>query len=150
LSFGRKDYPAPIDDPDLGRLTYGSFGWRSRQSDGALRVDMVAGREGPDAALRRAAGTAIGEKLALESRARGFLERSAEWDDSRSLTLAGMQVRRSTEVWIEQVVAPTRPAIAIKLRSGAPVVVLQFVIVGDANVLDVLFIDGEPFQADYH
>ncbi|HLB11241.1 MAG TPA: hypothetical protein VK617_17050 [Gemmatimonadaceae bacterium] len=47
-------------------------------------------------------------------------------------------------------VAPTRPVIAVKLRSGVPVVVLQFAIVGDANVLDVFFIDGEPFESDYH
>jgi len=146
----REDNLAPIDDPDLGRLTYGSSGWRSRQSEGALQLHTASGREGPDAALRRAAVTAIGEKDPLESRARRFVETSSGWDDSRALTLAGIQVRRITGVWIEQVVAPTRPAIAVKLRSGAPVVVLQFVIVDDANVLDVLFIDGEPFESDYH
>jgi hypothetical protein len=59
-------------------------------------------------------------------------------------------VLRSKGIWIEQVVAPTRPAIAAKLRSGALVVVLQFAIAGDANVLDVFFIDLEPFESDYH
>jgi hypothetical protein len=146
----RDDYPAPIDDPDLGMLTYSSSGWGSRQSEGALQLHIVAGREGPDAALRRAAVTAIGEKVSLDSRARRFLETTSGWDDSRALTLAGVQVRRITGVWIEQVVAPTRPVIAVKLRSGVPVVVLQFAIVGDANVLDVFFIDGEPFESDYH
>jgi len=146
----RDDYPAPIDDPELGRLTYDSSGWGSRQSEGALQLHLVAGRDGPDAALRRAAVTAIGERVPLESNARRFLETSSGWDDSRALTLAGIHVQRITGVWIEQVVAPTRPAIAAKLRGGAPVIVLQFVIVGDADVLDVLFIDGEPFESDYH
>jgi hypothetical protein len=146
----REDFPAPIDDPDLGRLTYGSLGWSSRESEGVLQLHMFGGREGPDDAVRRAAVTAIGDKASLESRARRFLETSTGWDDSRAFTLSGIQVRRVAGVWIEQVVAPTRPSIAVKLRSGAPVVVLQFVIVDDANVLDVLFIDGEPFESDYH
>ena len=52
--------------------------------------------------------------------------------------------------WSSTEVAPTHPQIATKLGAGEPMIVLQFVIAGDSNVLDVCFMDGEPFAEEYH
>src|SRR5262249_11019240 len=124
--------------------------WQGDTRSG-VPIFVEAGKDGPDATLRRVALATIQGLLDLESRARSFLENTAPPDQPwPPLTLLAAQAFRPPADWVRREVSPSHPAAAQAILEGAPVVSLEFSIAGDRNVVDVVFFDGEAIAGEYH
>jgi hypothetical protein len=111
---------------------------------------LAAGRRGPDEVLCQIGRETLAQLAALEAGARRYLAGTGRSQSWPALTLSAVEIGRPAAEWVRHEIAQGNPRAAEMILQGVPVVSLQFEIVGDRNVVDVIFLYGVPVAWDYH
>ena len=131
IDWFRLRVPPVVHDDVLGDLTYRNGVWSTRPARGAS-VWMFGRRIGPDAELVQAAARDWPNVIAMEAEARAFAERSGT-------PAAGIGPLNALQ-----------PLWTGSKRDRSVIVLLEFGLVDEVDVLDVIFRDGKPVEVDIH
>lgn len=144
-----KQSPRELATAELGTMTYDGICWRGQPESSGVPIVLWCGPSGPDDRMVSVAASAVARLPEFEASARRYVGGSS-LPDTRMGKLSAVVVQRPDPEWTRRELAPRDQPSADAILAGEPTVTLEFEIVGERNVLDVMFVGDTPVDSDAH